>query len=525
MQPIKLLLYSTSFACLAISPSLQHTAKGPQHPLQEPAPVEFVETVLQNNAPKDYCNPQGQIKDTCCDYQSIEGIQSDVFEKIQDLVRTKFFRYYRADLWKECPFWNEDALCTNRDCSVATTDENLLPADWRKDALSKIQLPAKGLLYQPFDQCSYKDQDFCLVDDQLDSDSVVYIDLTENPERFTGYAGPSSARVWRAIYEENCFDIVHQMTEGCETCNNIMNLGQKQLKTSIPAQSKLKSNPFAHVPEKKDELHQFLNNLAEEADGGLQSNDEVCLEKRVYYRLISGLHSSISIHICNEWFYRDTGVWGPNLDCFVNRIGSHPERLQNVYFGYALLLRAVKKMGPYLERYEYRTGSDEQDKQIHGMVQDLIKSTEACPSTFDEKSMFNGPDAVLLRQEFRDHFRNVSKIMDCVGCEKCRLWGKIQTVGLGTALKALFSYEDNTLDPIQNPNLFERGEIVALFNTFNRLSESVQSIKTFRDLYKKNMMPKEQSKWTKALQEIQQVLIVAIKQLKSWHIPMKNKCG
>lgn len=29
--------------------------------------------------------------------------------------------------------------------------------------------------------------------------------------------------------------------------------------------------------------------------------------------------------------------------------------------------------------------------------------------------------------------------MDCVGCDKCRLWGKLQTQGLGTALKILFS--------------------------------------------------------------------------------------
>jgi hypothetical protein len=35
----------------------------------------------------------------------------------------------------------------------------------------------------------------------------------------------------------------------------------------------------------------------------------------------------------------------------------------------------------------------------------------------------------------RAHFRNISSVMDCVGCEKCRLWGKLQTLGLGTALK------------------------------------------------------------------------------------------
>lgn len=171
----------------------------------------------------------------------------------------------------------------------------------KKDFYNDGYLCKKQL--SPFQKCTYKDQDFCLVDDNLDSDSVVYIDLTENPERFTGYAGASAARVWKAIYEENCFNIVHRMTEGCETCNNIMNLGQPKLKTAKPV------NPFAQVPKNKAQLNQFLNDLAEESDGGEDSDDEVCLEKRVYYRLISGLHSSISIHICDEWFNRETGVW------------------------------------------------------------------------------------------------------------------------------------------------------------------------------------------------------------------------
>lgn len=81
------------------------------------------------------------------------------------------------------------------------------------------------------------------------------------------------------------------------------------------------------------------------------------------------------------------------MDCFVNRIGSHPERLQNVYFTYALLLRAVKKFGPYLDNYDFRTGSIEENKKARFMVQDLIKSTDSCPSTFDEKLMFKGPEA------------------------------------------------------------------------------------------------------------------------------------
>ncbi len=71
----------------------------------------------------------------------------------------------------------------------------------------------------------------------------------------------------------------------------------------------------------------------------------MCLEKRIFYRIISGLHASISIHICSEYLDQQTGAWGPNLDCFIARIAQHPERLQNVYFNYVLLLRALARAG------------------------------------------------------------------------------------------------------------------------------------------------------------------------------------
>lgn len=40
--------------------------------------------------------------------------------------------------------------------------------------------------------------------------------------------------------------------------------------------------------------------------------------------------------------------------------------------------------------------------------------------------MFNGTTAAELKADFREKFRNISRIMDCVGCDKCRLWGKLQ---------------------------------------------------------------------------------------------------
>ena len=33
---------------------------------------------------------------------------------------------------------------------------------------------------------------------------MTYVDLKLNPERYTGYTGPSARRIWEAIYQENC---------------------------------------------------------------------------------------------------------------------------------------------------------------------------------------------------------------------------------------------------------------------------------------------------------------------------------
>lgn len=63
--------------------------------------------------------------------------------------------------------------------------------------------------------------------------------------------------------------------------------------------------------------------------------------------------------------------------------------------------------------------------------------------------------------------------MDCVGCDKCKLWGKVQTQALGTALKILFSNSGEMLGPesIVDANSkksfqLSRSEIVSLFNGF-----------------------------------------------------------
>lgn len=44
-------------------------------------------------------------------------------------------------------------------------------------------------------------------------------------------------------------------------------------------------------------------------------------------------------------------------------------------------------------------------------------------------------------KQYQKYIHNISNILNCVDCEKCRLFGKMQTYGLGTALKILLGYQ------------------------------------------------------------------------------------
>lgn len=402
----------------------------------------------------------GPIETTLCDYETIESVNGELYNALGELVQMPFFKYFQVDLYRECPFWQENGFCMNRECGITTVDESEIPEKWRAAALSKIELPPLEERI-PLPGCYYRDSDFCFLDDMTEGE---YVDLSLVPERYTGYSGPSAHRVWKSIYEENCFGLSE------------LNL----LTTGSPAQVTLPDT--------------LTDVLREPVDG--EDSDGECLEKRVYYKIISGLHASISTHICMEYLNQTTGEMGPNLECFVTRVASHPERLQYIYFNTVLLLRAVSRIGPYLRDYDYCSMSTPtpHDHMLAGDIQEEVRTLATLGKVidiaehvgkFDERVLFRGENANVLKEEFKIHFRNVSRIMDCVGCDKCRLWGKVQTTGLATALKILFEMDETALDPHKNQNLLQRSEVVALINTLHRFSESLQAVEIFRDMWKK----------------------------------------
>lgn len=323
-------------------------------------------------------------------------------------------------MWRECFFFPDDGQCASRSCAVDECEEEEFKNVCSGHESGNIDVSLDGHNFQKWLEDGdpwTNDADVMNVGEHMN-----YVDLMKNPERFTGYSGPSATRIWKAIYDENCF-----VNEEGPLAVDV-----------VPTQSFTPPN-------------------------------EQCIEKRVFYRLISGLHSSITTHLTYEFSHDlSSQSFAPNVIRFYETVAKYPARIHNMYLTYLMLLRAVSKALPTFYRFDYKS---DQTPQIQTLLHQLSQVTTTCPNTFDENVMFQGNDALALKSQFKNHFRNISVILDCVACERCKLWGKLQINGLGTALKILFDAkqhpEDETLQ-------LERTELVALIHTLRRLSESLK---------------------------------------------------
>ncbi|XP_046577519.1 ERO1-like protein beta isoform X1 [Haliotis rubra] len=425
-----------------------------------------------NKDDKCFCKLKGEVDDCSCKVETIDSVNNQkIYPRLKSLVLRDYFRYFKVNLAKGCPFWSDDSRCALKDCHVDMCAEHEVPPAFKNNGrenkyaekaqevhscaeereLSALDTTISDESKEAFKNWTEHDESqdlFCDIDDENSLD-LEYVDLSLNPERYTGYKGASPHRIWRTIYEENCF--------------------KPQSKYGYGPDSKLAKKPY----------------------------EDMCLEKRAFYRMVSGLHTSINVHLCAEFLFPIIGYgdaqWGPNLGEFKLRFdpetsdGEGPQRLKNLYFAYLVELRALAKAAPYLLEEEFFTGNDEEDGETKQGVEDLLTVIKSFNDHFDESKLFAGEptEARKLKEEFRMHFRNISRIMDCVGCDKCRLWGKLQIQGMGTALKILFS--GDTIGPQSTVNAsskrnfqLTRSEIVSLFNAFGRLSTSIHTLEVFR---------------------------------------------
>ena len=353
-------------------------------------------------------------------------------------MRLRLLRYFQYNSKRLCPFWNDTGRCFSAGCRVKRCSPDQIPIGFQL-APSKCDTTTNGssdavdvtiaadvrdnlATLRAYDAAAIN---FCEPDSCVDCD---FVDVTLNPERHTGYSGDAAKKIWNAVYQSN--------------------------------------------------------------EGKSLRNKRSCLEKSFFYCTVSGLQSSINIHIVSQYRLEFPGShygtffdgYGPNSAEFMRRFhpevtgGGGPTWLRNLYLVYLIELKALIKISGRLRNFPFFTGNDFDDQKTRDQVQDLLESFNNFPDFFD--------DSFLSRTSgLESEFFNMSRVMDCIECDKCKLWGKLQVSGMGTALKVLLAdLRVKSCKPSQLHIHISRNEIVALFNAFGRISTSIRQLKNFPNL-------------------------------------------
>lgn len=89
-------------------------------------------------------------------------------------------------------------------------------------------------------------------------------------------------------------------------------------------------------------------------------------ESIVFYRIISGVHTSISMHLIRDYLLDESAnMWGPNPALFVKRMADPDkcDHVRNLYFSYLFVLKAFARAAPALQQVHFYTGMLEEDSR------------------------------------------------------------------------------------------------------------------------------------------------------------------
>ena len=213
-----------------------------------------------------------------------------------------------------------------------------------------------------------------------ESDYVI-VNLLENPETYTAYEG---SPIWDAIYQENCL-----LDKTFGTLQGLFNAETSYLV--------------------------LLRRALAQA--------EACTDETLLYYLMSGLHASVNTHISNAFVDPETQESSNNQTYFLEKVGNHEDRVRNLHFIYAAVVKAVSMMEPVLLNIDLSSGIDERyDPESELLLRDLLRkvNSRTCDQAFKEKSFFQnskGEAAQLeLLGDIQHAFYNISRIMDCISC-------------------------------------------------------------------------------------------------------------
>lgn len=164
------------------------------------------------------------------------------------------------------------------------------------------------------------------------------------------------------------------------------------------------------------------------------------------YKLISGIHYSITLHIAVFYKYIMCKYWS-NPIFYYNR--KNFEHYSNLVFAFKVVKYALISLKGANLKCSLELSKSDLEKLL--VLKNLIKALEGdLPNDFG-----------LV--EYQDQMQVIKKLLNCIECDLCKLWGKIQFNGLETALDIIAGYKQRVTG----------NELIMLLNLFYKLSSSL----------------------------------------------------
>jgi ERO1-like protein alpha len=354
---------------------------------------------------------------------------SKIYPFLKKLTDLKYFRFFRVDLTKECQYWVSNAMCTQKlSCTLCECPPEKLPLAWLDEDL-KLKEATSFNKYKILEHVFHSKAPSMQVKNERENpniwrldqinDNSIYVDLHEDLEEYTGFQGKE---IWDLIYKENC--------------------------------------------------KKFY---------------DMCTNNKLLYRLISGMHTSVSSHL--SYYFKNPITQDaskkhyPNLWLYLSKVGQFEDRITNLIYATSLLMKGISRYANEIKNFKIKLDDLNEELQTKTSLEKMLNILGTIKEReFMHSDIFSKP---LLKEEeknqFTTYFLNIAQIMDCVECQKCKVYGKMQMLGLATALRKLLNEDHAQLT---------RNELVALINTLKKWCESIQIYHTFQDIlyYRKRDM-------------------------------------
>ena len=341
-------------------------------------------------------------------------------DSLEKLKKTLFFKIFKINLDPECSVFRQEMICRDTACQICECSNNEVPRVWKQP--QGINEDIVTTIDDPFNKWVEKfnvDSKHWLLKEDIDPKDGAYINLLKNPEGYTGYRG---AHIWNAIFKENCFS---------------------------------------------------------------ESYSNLCVEDKIFSNIFMGWLVNTNFQIGCNFRNRETNNTYINVSYVTKKYLYHKDKIDNLLFLYSLMIKAVNKAVPLLLEYDYRSGNKTEDQMTYKYTKEIFRyellnidlieeSFQHIYSHFEKFTNSQKISELIIR------FRNISSIIDCVTCSKCRMHAKLEVFGIATMLKIIFTSSTEELKKSMS-----RNELVAFINLFAKLSKSVNNLELIDKKIKK----------------------------------------